>query len=73
MVRRVALGQAQIIYADEVPAAEREKDPARSLIPGTEVRVTAEQDGDGEWRAQRIEILATAAEGRSKAPARSST
>jgi hypothetical protein len=57
MVRRVALAHAQIIYAETVPAAERQKDPARSLIKGAEVRVTAEPDGDGEWQAQRIEIL----------------
>jgi hypothetical protein len=57
MVRRVALAQAEIIYAAEVPAAERQKDPARSLVKGAEVRVTAEQDGNGEWRAQRVEIL----------------
>lgn len=72
MVRRVALAHAEIIYAEDVSAGEREKDPARSLIPGAEVRVTAEQDGSGEWRAQRIEILKIAPVPAEKAPRTSS-
>jgi len=61
MVRRVALARAEIIYSVGVPTTKRQKDPARSLVEGAEVRVTAEQDGNGEWRAQRIEILKIAA------------
>lgn len=29
-------------------------------MPGTEVRITAEQGSDGEWRATQVEILKTA-------------
>ena len=58
-VRRVSIGRAQVVYADEVPANERQKMPAMSIATGAEVRVTAEQDKSGEWRATKIEILST--------------
>jgi hypothetical protein len=54
-VRRVGISRAQVVYGEAVPAAERQKTP--SIASGTEVRVTAQQDKDGEWRATRIEIL----------------
>ena len=57
MLRRVEISRARVLYAPSVPAADRAKNPAQDLIPGAEVRVTAEQDGDGEWRASRVEIL----------------
>jgi hypothetical protein len=57
MLRRVALAKAEVFYSDQVPAHQREKVPAKGLAEGTEVRVTAEQDDAGEWRALRIEIL----------------
>jgi hypothetical protein len=65
MLRRVALANAAVVYSDQVPSHQREKEPAHSLSPGTEVRVTAEQDADGEWRALRIEILKVAERTRS--------
>lgn len=57
MLRRVALGNAPVFYAANVPENQREKVPANSLLAGAEVRVTAEQDAEGEWQALRIEIL----------------
>jgi|SRR5919204_1948157 hypothetical protein len=57
MLRRVALASAVVVYSDQVPSHLREKLPADALFAGTEVRVTAEQDESGEWRALRIEIL----------------
>jgi len=56
-VRRVAISRAQVVYSDSVPAGQRQKTPATSISAGTEVRVTAQQDKNGEWRATRIEIL----------------
>jgi hypothetical protein len=56
-LRRVEVSRARVVYADSVPAGERSKDPTLDLTQGAEVRVTAEQDGSGEWRATRIEIL----------------
>ena len=35
----------------------RQKAPALSIVTGADVRVTAEQDKDGEWLASKIEIL----------------
>ncbi|MCI0351677.1 MAG: hypothetical protein L0Z53_19830 [Acidobacteriales bacterium] len=57
MLRRVALAGAVVVYSDQIPSQQREKDPANALSAGAEVRVTAEQDEGGEWRALRIEIL----------------
>jgi hypothetical protein len=57
MLRRVALAKAHIFYSDQVPEHQREKVAAKGLAEGAEVRVTAEQDEKGEWRALRIEIL----------------
>lgn len=56
-VRRVGIGRARVVYSDAVPAGERQKMPALSIGSGAEVRVTAQQDKNGEWRATRIEIL----------------
>jgi hypothetical protein len=56
-VRRVGISRAQVVYSETVPSSERQKVPALSIGSGTEVRVTAQQDKNGEWRATRIEIL----------------
>jgi hypothetical protein len=56
-VRRVGISRAEVVYAAAVPASERQKLPALSIASGAEVRVTAQQDKNGEWRATRIEIL----------------
>ena len=56
-VRRVGISRAQVVYAEGVPARERQKQPAMSIATGAEVRVTANQDDNGEWRASKIEIL----------------
>jgi hypothetical protein len=59
--RRVEISRARITYDADVPAAARDSHAADALVAGAEVRVTAEQSSDGEWRASRIEILKTAA------------
>ena len=58
--RRVEISHARVGYDEDVPAADRRSHPEDALTPGTEVRVTAEQGSDGEWRASRIEILKAA-------------
>ena len=56
-VRRVDVSRAKVRYGSEVPKSER-KIPIRTVLPaGTRVRVTAEQDEAGEWRANDVEIL----------------
>jgi hypothetical protein len=57
MARRVDIARARITYDEDVPAANRRSDPTEALTPGVEVRVTAEQDSNGEWKATRVEIL----------------
>lgn len=57
-VRRVQVGSAHVVYAEEIPAGKREKQPSQSLKHGTEVRVEAVENGHGLWRARNIEILA---------------
>ena len=56
-LRRVEISGAQVEYDEDVPAAERTRKPQQALVAGAEVRVTAEQGNDGEWKASRIEIL----------------
>ena len=56
-VRRVGISRAQVVYSESVPTGERQKMPALSIVTGADVRVTAEQDKNGEWRAIKIEIL----------------
>lgn len=56
-VRRVDVRQAKIHYDSEVPPAERQDPVPKVLVIGTQVRVTAEQDDAGEWRATEVEIL----------------
>ena len=56
-LRRVEISRAKVIYMDSVPEAKREKMPETALKPGAVVRVTAQQDKDGEWRAEEVELL----------------
>ncbi len=57
MMRRVKVSKARVFYSRAVPLSSRNAQPSKSLVNGTEIRVTAEQDGDGEWNASEIEIL----------------
>lgn len=61
ITRRVDLSQAKIIFSPSVPAAAQSKDGLRSIAEGTEVRITAVQDAEGEWKATRVEVLKTPA------------
>ena len=56
-LRRAEVSHARVLYAGSVPLRLRAKDPFRGLQEGAEVRVTASQDGKGEWQASRVEIL----------------
>lgn len=57
MLRRVEITHAIIVFAQEIPAGQRRKCGPECLEPGQEIRVTADQDSSGEWRAKRVEIL----------------
>jgi hypothetical protein len=56
-LRLVYLGNATVTYDEKVPGADRLSVPAQSLASGADVRVTAEQDEKGMWRATEVEIL----------------
>ena len=60
MIRRVEISHAQVDYDPSIPAVSRRPQAQAALTAGAEVRVTAEQGSDGEWRATRIEVLKTA-------------
>ena len=57
MLRRVEVAHAEIVFGDQIPVSQRRKCKMDCLAPGQQVRVTAEQDSSGEWRAKRVEIL----------------
>src|SRR5690348_12103302 len=57
MLRKVGVSGASVVYDKAVPHADREHQPEMSMKSGVEIRVTANQDNDGEWRASKIEIL----------------
>lgn len=57
MVRRVEVSHAAIVLNESIPASQRRKCTIACLMAGQEIRVTAEQDRSGEWRAKRVEIL----------------
>jgi hypothetical protein len=59
-LRKVHTGGARISYDESVPVAMREHDAARALKHGAEVRVEADENGDGMWRARSIEIVRAA-------------
>ena len=57
MLRRVEISHAKVVFSENVPAIEHRKCGVECITAGQEIRVTAEQDGRGEWRAKRVEIL----------------
>lgn len=58
LLRRVEVSHASIVFGENVPRSQRHQCDVSCLGEGIEVRVTAEQDSLGEWRARRVEILA---------------
>ena len=57
MLRKMGVSGARVLYDNAVANIDRERQPELSMKSGAEVRVTANQDSDGEWRASKIEIL----------------
>jgi hypothetical protein len=57
MLRRVEVSHANIVFGESVPVSQRHPCSLDCLMAGQEIRVTAEQDHSGEWRAKRVEIL----------------
>jgi hypothetical protein len=57
LLRHVEVSHAQIEFGSAIPAAQRHRCRMECLEVGQEIRVTANQDKAGEWRAERVEIL----------------
>jgi hypothetical protein len=57
MLRKVEVAHATIFFGQQVPASQQHQCNADCIEVGQEVRVIAEQDANGEWRAKRVEIL----------------
>jgi hypothetical protein len=57
MLRRVEVAHAVIVFGQDIPASQQRKCRMDCLAVGQEIRITAEQDAAGEWRAKRVEIL----------------
>jgi len=56
-IRRVDISQASIEYDEDLPPDQRKAQAREQLVVGAEVRVTAEEGKDGEWRASQVEII----------------
>jgi hypothetical protein len=56
LVRKVEVSNAHVSYSEE-PSSTGKQTAADKLEPGTEVRVTAEQDSTGQWRASEVEVI----------------
>ena len=57
MLRRVEVSHAEVVFGEQVPASQQRECHAECIEVGQEVRIIAEQDSNGEWRAKRVEIL----------------
>ena len=60
-MRRVETSKATVAFDESVPKEQQMGAAADALKPGADVRITAEQEGDGEWHASRIDIMGTQA------------
>jgi hypothetical protein len=56
-IRRVDISHAVFGYDESVPPERRKASAREQLEAGADVRVTAEQGSDGEWRASRVDIV----------------
>ncbi len=55
--RKVETSKAVVAYDASVPKEQQTGAAADALKPGADVRITAEQEADGEWHASRIDIM----------------
>lgn len=57
MLRRVEVAHAKVFYGAEVPASQKHSCHSECIETGQLIRVLAEQDAEGEWRAKQVIIL----------------
>jgi len=58
--RKVDITTATISFSPDVPKRDREAPPENAVREGAQVRVTASQDDDGDWKASAVEVIKTA-------------
>jgi len=58
--RRVDINGAKVSFGSEVKKQDKPLKPEDAIREGAQVRVTASQDGDGEWKASSVEIVKVA-------------
>jgi hypothetical protein len=58
-LRQVEVKRAEVEYDDDFPARDRRTHPVDSLRPPAVIRVTANQDAEGQWHASHILIVAS--------------
>lgn len=59
-VRRVDINGAKVSFGSQVKKQDKAAKPEDAVREGAEVRVTASQDGEGEWKASAVEIVKVA-------------
>lgn len=57
ILRRVDVTHARVVMAEDASAGNRCHSGVACLTVGTEVRITASQDSQGEWHARVVEVL----------------
>ena len=57
MLRRVEVSHATVTFGNQVPASQKRHCRMDCIEPGQVVRILAEQDSQGEWRAKQVIIL----------------
>ncbi len=67
-IRRVDITHANVTQGEDASGGKA-MPQSKDLVPGTEVRVTAEQGSDGEWRAKSVEVLKKSEEAKPSAKA----
>jgi hypothetical protein len=56
-LRKVEVGAAKVVFSEDIPEKDRAGEASSKLKHGAEVRVIAEENGHGLWKARSVEIL----------------
>jgi hypothetical protein len=60
LLRRVEVSHARVTFGNQVPASQRRSCHSECIEVGQVVRILADQDSQGEWRAKQVIILEVA-------------
>ena len=59
-VRRVDINDAKVSFGAEMKKRDKAMKPEDAIREGAELRVTASLDGEGDWKASRVEVVRVA-------------